>query len=92
MRLEDILKRPTVKEILKDREIIVSEIYDEAREEKKSSYLDRLIRNFGKDKVLKIKANYDIIPIHYSPLKQLHKGNLIKLKRYDSLDDAINDE
>jgi hypothetical protein len=88
--LKELFERKTVSQVLKDREILAPELYDYANEERKNSYLSHLIRNLG-NKSLKIKRNYDIIPRGRKPLRDLKKGEVIKLKRYSSIDDALED-
>jgi len=87
MSLVDIFKRPSVSKILEDRRIIKPEIYPKSKT--KTMFLTSLIRKLKDDEVLIIPENYDIIPPGYNALRELHKGDIIKLTRYNSIDDAI---
>jgi len=87
--LKDIFKQTTVARALK-RELLEPELYNYAESKKKSSYLAHLIRTLG-NKTLKIRRNYDVIPLGRTPSRDLKKGNVIKLKRYNTIDDAVRE-
>ncbi|MEK6907234.1 MAG: hypothetical protein AABW45_01785 [Nanoarchaeota archaeon] len=85
MTLSDILKRPTVAQALKDKEAIKVEAYSGSTTS--DFYFASLVN--------KLKPNQVLYISHYAPknwLRVLHKSSVIKMKRYDSLEQAINEK
>ena len=85
MPLEDILNRASITSLLNSANAVKPWLTNESRTVR--GYLASLIHKLKPNQLLIINPEYNIIP--GSSLHALHKLNLIKMRRYDSLDDAV---
>lgn len=87
MGLESILERPSVSELLK-RKLVKERLSQESNSVR--YYLSYLIDRLKPNETLVINPEYQIV--FESSLRTLHKLNLIKMRRYDSLETAISEK
>src|SRR3989344_725637 len=85
MTLADVLKRPSVAKVLKDNKASEVEIYPKSKTV--NLFLASVLEKLTEDQVLVVKVKR-----YYSDswLKILHKSSVIKMHRYDSLEDAVS--
>src|SRR3989344_200661 len=88
MGLEELLARPKVSELVKDNRVIRE--YFNPGSNTVRFYISYLLDGLKPNEVLLFGREYPIIP--RSSLNAIHKLGVIKLKRYDSLENAIKDK
>ncbi|MEK6932414.1 MAG: hypothetical protein AABW56_01310 [Nanoarchaeota archaeon] len=88
MGLEELLARPKVSELVKDHKVIQE--YFNPGSNTVRFYISYLLDRLKPNEILLFGREYPIIP--RTSLNAIHKLGVIKLKRYDSLENAIKDK